>query len=147
MWRGFSWKFHMSFHFPNRRQFGPNWHQIPWLFHLFRFYVFRAGTWHGVWTSSSHGISMAFAKRMMGFPVRIWSHFRTKPNCLQKDIRKCLSHFLQGIQRSKELFSIQNPIFESTVQKGIPVTYKIIIILYQSVCKIWYYRFLGAMKR
>ena len=41
-------------------------------------------------------IVMAFAKKMMGFPVRIWSHFRTKPNCHQKDMRKSLSHFLQG---------------------------------------------------
>ena len=31
-------------------------------------FVFRARTWHGFWTSSSHGISMAFAKKMMGFP-------------------------------------------------------------------------------
>ena len=28
-------------------------------------FVFR--TWHGFWTSSSHGISMAFTKKMMGF--------------------------------------------------------------------------------
>jgi len=40
---------------------------------------------------------MAFAKKMMGFPVRIWSHFRIKPNCRQKDLRKYkVSHFLQG---------------------------------------------------
>ena len=40
---------------------------------------------------------MAFAKKMMGFPVRIWSHFRTKPNCRQRDMRKYkVSHFLQG---------------------------------------------------
>ena len=31
-------------------------------------FVFHAGTWHGFWTSSSHGISMAFSKKMMGFP-------------------------------------------------------------------------------
>ena len=31
-------------------------------------FVFHAGTSHGFWTSSSHGISMAFAKKMMGFP-------------------------------------------------------------------------------
>ena len=31
-------------------------------------FSFHAQTWHGFWTSSSHGISMAFAKKMMGFP-------------------------------------------------------------------------------
>ena len=30
-------------------------------------------------------ISIAFAKKMMGFPVRIWAHSR--PNCRQKDKR------------------------------------------------------------
>ena len=39
------------------------------------------------------------AKKMMGFPVRIWSHFRTRPNCRGKDVRKSLSHFLQGRQK------------------------------------------------
>ena len=54
----------------------------------------HAGTLHGFWASSSHGISMAFSKKMMGFPIRIWGHF--PPNCHQKDMRKSLSHFLQG---------------------------------------------------
>ena len=31
-------------------------------------FVFHAGTWHGFWTSSSHGNSMGFAEKMMGFP-------------------------------------------------------------------------------
>ena len=31
-------------------------------------FVLHAGTWHGFWTSSVHGISMAFAKEVMGFP-------------------------------------------------------------------------------
>ena len=31
-------------------------------------FVPHAGTRHGFWASSSHGISMAFAKKMMGFP-------------------------------------------------------------------------------
>ena len=48
-------------------------------------FVFHAGTLYGLWISQSHVISMAFAKKMMGFPVRIRSHFRTKPNCRQKD--------------------------------------------------------------
>ena len=30
MWQGFTWKFNIT----NRWQFGPNWHQIPWLFHI-----------------------------------------------------------------------------------------------------------------
>ena len=55
------------------------------------FFVSHAGTWHGFWTSSSNGISMALAKKMMGFPLRIWSHFRTKPNCRQKDGKKSVS--------------------------------------------------------
>ena len=37
---------------------------------------------------------MTFATKMMGFPMRIWSHF--PPNCRQKDMRKSMSHFLQG---------------------------------------------------
>ena len=57
-------------------------------------FVFHAGTLYGLWTSSSHGISLAFAKKMMGFPVRIWSHFQS--NCRQKDMRKSVLHFLQG---------------------------------------------------
>ena len=28
---------------------------------------------------------------------RIWGHFRTKPNCRQKDMRKSVSHFLQEL--------------------------------------------------
>ena len=36
-------------------------------------------------------ISMVFAKKMMGFPVRIWSHFRTKPNGRQKGMGKYMS--------------------------------------------------------
>ena len=30
-------------------------------------FFFHAKTWHGFWTRSSHGIFMAFAKKMMGF--------------------------------------------------------------------------------
>ena len=30
-------------------------------------FVFHAGTLYGLWTSSSHGISMEFAKKMMRF--------------------------------------------------------------------------------
>ena len=46
-------------------KFTPNSVTIPC--HLSRFYVFHAETWHGFWTSSSHGIAMVFAKKMMEF--------------------------------------------------------------------------------
>ena len=53
-----------------------------------------AQTRNGFYRSSSHGISMAFVNKMMGFPVWIWCHFR--PSCRQRDMRKSMSHFLQG---------------------------------------------------
>ena len=31
-------------------------------------FAFHTRAWHGFWMSSNHGISMAFAKKMMGFP-------------------------------------------------------------------------------
>ena len=40
-------------------------------------FVFPAGTWYGFWISSSHRISMAFAKKMMGFSSDLVS-FSTK---------------------------------------------------------------------
>ena len=40
-------------------------------------FIFHAQTWQGFWTSSRHGISMAFAKKMMGFPSDLVS-FSTK---------------------------------------------------------------------
>ena len=44
-------------------------------------FVFHPGTWHGFWTSSSHGISMAFAMKMMGFPSDLVSFSnQTKPS-------------------------------------------------------------------
>ena len=76
-------------------QIDPKFHDYSMSF-IQDLFVVRAQTWHGSWTSSSHGISMAFAKKMMGFPVRIWSHFRTRPNCRQSDMRKSVSHFLHG---------------------------------------------------
>ena len=87
-------------HFTSSRIDGISLVQIHTKFHnhtmsfIHAIFPFHAGTWHGFWTSSGHGISMGFAKKMMGFPGRIWSHFR--PNCRQKDMRKSLSHFLQG---------------------------------------------------
>ena len=70
-------------------------------------FVFHAGTWHGFWTSSSHGISMVIAKKMMGFPSD-FVHFR--PNGRQNEMRKSVSHFLQGSLKylNKNSFSILN---------------------------------------
>ena len=62
----------MSFYVTSQRHFGQNWHQIPWLFHVsYPGFICLpcAKTWHGFWTSSSHGISMVFAKEMMGFTL------------------------------------------------------------------------------
>ena len=36
-------------------------------------FVVHAGTGHGFWTSSSHGMCMAFAKKMTGFPLDLVS--------------------------------------------------------------------------
>ena len=114
MWHGFSRKFHfishhkwtpvchwnsISFYILHHKSTAvcrPNPHQIPWRFHVIYpgFFVFYAGTWHGFWTSSSHGISLAFSKKIMGFPVQIWGDFR--PNYWKKDMRQSMPHFVQG---------------------------------------------------
>ena len=54
----------MSFLVINQRQFGPNPHQTPWLFHVINTcFIFCPchvlQTWHWFWTCSSHGICMA----------------------------------------------------------------------------------------
>ena len=70
----------MSFHVTDRRQFGPNGYRIPWLFHVIYlgFICFPyAQTWNSIWTSSNHGISMTFTKKMMGFSSDLVS-FLTK---------------------------------------------------------------------
>ena len=56
-------------------------------------FVFHAGTWHGFWKSSSHGIPMAFAKKMMGFSSDFVSF---SANCRPRDMRISMLHFLQG---------------------------------------------------
>ena len=87
MWRGFSWKFRViSHHNSTWWQFGPNPHRIPW--HLYRFYL---------WPMLEHDIMDFVQVQVMKFPwhlLRKWwdfhrisSHFRTKPNCSQKDMR------------------------------------------------------------
>ena len=65
-----------SFHITNWRQLGQNPHKIPWRFHVFNpdiINIFHGKTWHGFWSSSSHGISMTFTKKMMGFPADLIS--------------------------------------------------------------------------
>jgi len=42
--------------------------------------VFHAKTWDGFRTSSSHGISTAFAKKMMGFPSDLVSFLTKLPS-------------------------------------------------------------------
>ena len=76
----------------------PNSMTIPC--HLSRFYLFSMPK-HDMdftfYTSSSHGISMAFPQKMTGFPSDLVSYSnQTKlPSC-QYGMRKSVSHFLQG---------------------------------------------------
>ena len=90
MWRGFSWKFHVI----SRHKSTPNSMTIPC--HLSRFYLF---------SMLEHDTDFGQVQ-VMEFPWHllrkwwdfhwIWSHFW--PNCRQKDMRKSVSHFLQGWQ-------------------------------------------------
>ena len=50
-------------------------------------FVFHAGTWHGFWTSLGHGISMAFAKKMMGFSSNLVSFSIKLPSKSHEKIR------------------------------------------------------------
>ena len=52
--------------------------------------VFHAQTWHGFWKSSSHGISRAFAKKMMGFPSDLVSFLTKLPSKRHEKIRVTL---------------------------------------------------------
>ena len=56
---------------------------------LFVFHVI--GTWHGFWTSSSPGISEAFAKKMMGFPSDLvsFSNQTKLPSKRHEKIHEC----------------------------------------------------------
>ena len=66
-------------------------------------FVFHAGIWHGFWASSSHGISMAFAKKMMGFPSDLVSFSTKLPSRSHEEI---LVTFFTGCSRSRTLFSM-----------------------------------------
>ena len=59
MWQGFSWKYHVISRHKStavRSKSTPNSMTCSQIL-----LVFHAGTWHGFWTSSSHGVSIAFA--------------------------------------------------------------------------------------
>ena len=58
-------------------------------------FVFHAQTWHGFWTSSSHGIFMAFAKKMMWFPSDLVS-FSTKLRSKRREKIRVI--FFTGVQ-------------------------------------------------
>ena len=49
--------------------------------------VFHANTRHGFWTNSSHGIPMAFAQKMMGFPSDLVSFSTKLPSKRHEKIR------------------------------------------------------------
>ena len=50
-------------------------------------FVIHAQTWHGFWISSSHGISMAFAEKMMGFASDLMSFLSKLPSKRHGKIR------------------------------------------------------------
>ena len=118
MWHGFSWKFHLT----NRRQFGPNPHQIPWLFHVIACHKSAAVGSKSTPNSMTIPCHLCHLEHDMDFGQvqimeflwnlqrkwwdfhRIRSHFW--PNCRQKDMRKSVSHFLQGIRRIYCLWKI-----------------------------------------
>ena len=50
-------------------------------------FMFHAQTLYRFWTSSSHGISMAFAKKMMGFPSDLVSFSTKLPSKRHETIR------------------------------------------------------------
>ena len=95
MWLEFSWKFYvMSCHKSTTVWFILPiwyWHQILRLYHVISRGFFHVKTWHGFWTSSSHGISMAFARKMMGFSSDLVS---LRPKYHQNDMNKSQSHFI-----------------------------------------------------
>ena len=101
MLHGFSWKFHViSRHNSTWWRFGPNWHQIPWLFPVIHSDFTCCPCWNMTWILDKFK-SWYLLRKCWDFH-RIWSHFRTKPNCRQKVIRKPVSHFLQGsIERTR----------------------------------------------
>ena len=50
-------------------------------------FIFHAKAWHGFWTSSRHEISMAFAKKMLGFPSDLKSFSTKLPSKRHEKIR------------------------------------------------------------
>ena len=86
----------------------PNWHQIPWVFHVIYpgviCFLCKNMTW--IWISLRHGIFMAFYQKMIGFP-----------SDRQNDIRKSMSHFFTG---SSCLFRILKNVFNLKKWELIP---------------------------
>ena len=78
MWRGFSWKFRVisllsQIDGISLVQIHTKFHHHTMSFIQILIFVFHAGTWHGFWTRASHGISRAFAKKVMGFSSHLVS--------------------------------------------------------------------------
>ena len=93
---------------------------IPCLLSRFHF-VFHAGTWHGFWTSSSHGIAMAFAKKIMRFPSDSASFSMT--NWRQKDMTKYkVSHLLLEIYWKYDENPVKN---ETRILKDSPWSFRV----------------------
>ena len=97
MWRGFSWKPLVISYHKSMAVFHRNRHQIPWRFHVIHpdFICFPCWNMNEFWTSSSHGISMAFAKKMMGFPSDLVS-FSNQTKLPSKRHEKIHVTFLTG---------------------------------------------------
>ena len=101
MSHGFSWKFLVIFCHTSTGVWSkstPNSIMIPC--HLSRFHLLSV---------LKHDMDFRHVQ-VMEFPLhllrkwwdfhRILSHFRTKPNCRSKDMRKSVSHFFQGINNN-----------------------------------------------
>ena len=76
MWHGFLRKFYVnSRHNSTWCRFGPNRDQILWIFHVIFPCFICSPCWNMTWilASSRHGVSLAFAKKMMGFPSNLIS--------------------------------------------------------------------------
>ena len=86
--------------------------QIDTKFHDFsmsftHLFVVHTKRWHGFWTSSSHGISMAFAKKMKGCSLNLVLYLTKLPR--SKSI-KLMSHFL-GIPGIPQLLNMVLAVF------------------------------------
>ena len=93
--QGFSWKFHViSCHKSTAvwSQLTPNTMTIPC--HLSRFYFFTMLEHDMDFTEVQVMEFQWYERENDGITLWIWCHFR--PSCRQRDMRKSVSHFLQG---------------------------------------------------